>query len=107
VTHERGRGDAPGSSAHYWTLALLGLAVLLRLVPLVGLSLMRANDDAGSGQGSKSRRRIVQAPRQRFEERDARQIGELTEDARRIQEDLAPVLKEMSEFLPADRPPAE
>ena len=45
--------------------------------------------------------------RARFEERDARQIGELTEDARRIQEDLDPVLKEMSEFLPADRPPAE
>jgi hypothetical protein len=45
--------------------------------------------------------------RARFEERDARQIGELTEDARRVQEDLAPVLKEMSEFLPADGPPAE
>ena len=45
--------------------------------------------------------------RARFEERDARQIGELTEDARRIQEDLAPVLKEISEFLPADGPPAE
>ena len=68
MTHERGRGNAPGSSAHYWTLALLGLAVLLRLLPLVGLSLM---------------------------------------DARRVQEDLAPVLKEMSEFLPADGPPAE
>jgi hypothetical protein len=45
--------------------------------------------------------------RARFEERDARQIGELTEDARRVQEDPAPVLKEMSEFLPADGPPAE
>lgn len=45
--------------------------------------------------------------RARFEERDARQIGELTEDARRVQEDLAPVLKEMSEFLRADGPPAE
>jgi hypothetical protein len=106
VTHERGRGDAPGSSAHYWTLALLGLAVLLTLVLLVGLSLMRANDDAGAGQGA-SPEDEADRLRARFEERNARQVGELTEVARRIREDLAPVLKEMSEFLPADGPQAE
>ncbi len=106
MTHERGRGDAPGSSAHCWTLALLGLAVLLRLVLLVGLSLIMANDDACSGQGSESRGRSGQAL---SKVRGARRpAGRGTDRGRRrIQEDLAPVLKEMSEFLPADGPPAE
>lgn len=89
---------------------LIPLSVLTALVVIVGILLVSA-DGGGDGGGDAAEDAEVQRTADRlraeFEARDARQIVDLTETARRARGDLAPALEGMSEYLPADGPPAE
>lgn len=92
------------------TVLLIPLSMLAALAVLVGILLVSANGGEGGGDASAGDAEVQrQADRLRaeFEARDARQIVDLTETARRAQGDLTPALEGMSEYLPADGSPTK
>jgi len=94
---------------------LVVLALPLAVLAVVGLGLFFAltrpggeePTDAGAAESEQAVEREAARLEAEFAERDRRQIGELTEVARRTSEDLNPVLDEMSASLPPGGEPVE
>ena len=104
----KGKTEVRRAPTPRWAIFLIPLGVLLVVALLVGLSVANSGDPGASdgSAGEDEVEREAERLRAEFAERDRRQIGELTETARRASEILAPVLEEMSTYLPPEGEPA-
>jgi hypothetical protein len=118
VKRERARGAAPQppppepegpSRRQFWLGVLVAAAVLIPLA-VVGIVLAASGDEEGGGPPAAAATPVATptAPpsteelEQQFAVRDSQQVTELTELARKLGDDLDPVLAGINETLPLD-----